>query len=200
METIFLIVWSEIIQEAIVAIIIVAIIGVAVDLTIEMYKNRLTLITEINKKRVEKIAECWKEHNDYLLSFYKLDFKMREIREKQQLPVSSIVSNLQSECDHLNEKLLDIEALISSHRFWLGEKIEQKTCRVYHLFEKYYEAFCAGELEKCDDWKNKIKASMLDVDDVLEELINKLKEHSRYKAFIRRLKSLFKKSLKKEAH
>ena len=186
----------EVIKESLKALILVFFIGVGAKLIIERFKYRLALTNELSKLRVEKIAECWKAYNGYILRFYKLDLQMREKHSKEgkdgtrEFQDNEIVEEFKTECDKLRKELIEIEALISSHRFWLGEKIERKTCKVFSLLKEYYIQFCENNLDFCLSHKEKIKSSMMDVDDVLYYLLQKI--NRRWLTQLKRsLKSIF---------
>ncbi len=182
---------NEVLKESIKAIVLVLIIGLIAKQVIEKYKQRLSLTNELSKVRVDRISECWKSQNDYLLKFHKLDSKMREMRlddgteDERAQRDREIVEEFMDECNSLNNELDEIEAIIHGHRFWLGRKVEKKTLFVFELLKEYYEAFCGNNLDFCIEHRKKIEASMMDVDEVLYYLLR----NTRYRWFKRLFKS-----------
>ncbi|MEM7374399.1 MAG: hypothetical protein AAF587_37740 [Bacteroidota bacterium] len=160
--------WTEFGYEILKESIVILVLGVVVAYLLEKFKNKITLVREVNHARVDKISDCWEEHSE-------LEYQLFEVHEDLlALEGTHISEELKEKCDKLMDQREVVRKTMAKHKFWLNQDVYKESQHYLEIIDSYKVALCNGNKVECERLKEDIDKITFNVDSLIKLLLKKL--------------------------
>ena len=168
-----------VIESGLLAIILLFI-GLWAKRNLEKFKSEQSLEAELNKLRVQKIGDCFAEHSKYAKLLNTFIESLNKDRESD-LTDEQVKDKLTPKIKELESAKKEVEITTALHRFWLGDEIHEEALKFNKSFPDFCDVFYKGEFQRCVDLKKNMEQEMMDVDEVLAKLNQKIRKNKKRK-------------------
>jgi hypothetical protein len=155
--------WMKILESFIDKVLfggIVVLIGYLVSITLEKLKYKLSILSELSKKRVEKISESCEA------------FSLFEERLDQLMEGLTIKENV---LDDVTQKVLDMKhetfEKLEKNRFWLGQQLTDVYRKRMKLISELVLALNNNDTNKINMIRTELDDKQIDIDKFIKKYV-----------------------------
>jgi hypothetical protein len=157
---------------------ILLLLGLFATWKIERFKTKQSLEAALNQIRVAKIGDCWAVHSKYVMLLNAFIDSLNKLRVTD-LTDEQIICRLTPHLQELKDTKEEVELVTASNRFWLGDEIHQKAVAFNKSFPDFCDVFNSGKFKRCVELKMDMENEMIDVDEVMRMLNEKILKSKR---------------------